>query len=145
MWNRKPRALCNLLHLISSIMLFNTLTFIKVLNSRSKVFLDGSIVHNYKLRKMEKVNDRWLGFCTSFPSYNHCHLFWNQGRIKHLAIANLRETISRRLSRKCGLHWVTIKHIYLIPYVCNERIFGGLQFPINKIFWSKILITFVAH
>ena len=43
------------------------------------------------------------------------------------------------------LHWVTKGNIYLTPYVCNERIIGGLQFPINTIFGSKDLITFVVH
>ena len=43
------------------------------------------------------------------------------------------------------VHWVTKKHIYLTPYVCDERIFDGLQFPLNKILSSKVLITFEAH
>ena len=43
------------------------------------------------------------------------------------------------------LHWVTKKHIYLTPYECNKRIFVGLQFPINKTFWSKIVIPLVPH
>ena len=32
------------------------------------------------------------------------------------------------------VHPVTKKLIYLTQYVCYELIFGGLQFPINKIF-----------
>ena len=35
--------------------------------------------------------------------------------------------------------------LYLIPYVCNERIFDRLQFPLNKFFLNKLRIKFVVH
>ena len=38
------------------------------------------------------------------------------------------------ISIQTRIHWITKKH------VCNELIFYGMQFPLNK-----ILITFVAH
>ena len=37
------------------------------------------------------------------------------------------------------IHWVTKKHIYLTPYVCNERIFDGLQFVLNNFFLKKTM------
>ena len=44
-----------------------------------------------------------------------------------------------------ALQWVTKKHMYLTPYVWNERIFDGLQFALNKIFLNKTLIRFVVY
>ena len=40
---------------------------------------------------------------------------------------------------------VTIKHIYLTPYICNEQISDGLQFTLNELFFNKTLIKFIAH
>ena len=39
----------------------------------------------------------------------------------------------------------THQWIQTTPYVCNERIFGGLLFTFNKIFLKNPLPRFVAH
>ena len=37
------------------------------------------------------------------------------------------------------------KHFYLTPYICNEQMFDGQQFALNKTFLSKRLMRFVAY
>ena len=37
------------------------------------------------------------------------------------------------------VHSVTKKHIYLTPYVCNERIFDGMQFVLKQTFLEKTM------
>ena len=43
------------------------------------------------------------------------------------------------------VHSVTIKHIYLTPYVCNEQISDGLQFTLNELFFNKTLSKLMTH
>ena len=65
------------------------------------------------------------------PSSPYLTYFWVQ-------LFSVPYSISLHIPK---LHWATKKHTYLT--LCNERIFDGLQLSLYKIFWSKILITFV--
>ena len=72
--------------------------------------------------------------------------------VKRSFFSNSRSLYKKNVHKKVPnsfflyLHWVPKKHIYLSPYiVCNEWILDGLQLPLGKIFWSQIIIAFVAH
>ena len=94
------------------------------------------------------INSDLIGHLNKIPKIAPIRAIWHQKKQKSIGCKYSDEVIALesaytlemigwsliswwRIIVESYIHWVTKKHIYLTPYVCNEQLFDGLQSALN--------------